>query len=134
MYKYLSTLLVASALFLLPAGSTVQAKNIPLGSIKAYPNPLNNQTQNLTITRVNSANTEIGFSGSVKFIVYNLRLKKVFEDTQSAVGTSIKWGGHDSLGRRLPPGLYYIRLIETYSTPAADSGSISSGFIKVLIK
>lgn len=102
----------------------VSAKSAPMSPVKAYPNPFSSASENLTIEKVDKT----AWSGSVKLTVYDFNMKELFSRDYAAP-VSIQWNGHDSLGRRLRPGVYFLRLRQE----ATDS-TFSEKYIKVLIK
>ena len=105
-------------------GGNLQAKYVTEDEIIAYPNPLNPVSETLTIKPKNSA----GFAGTVEYIVYDYNQREVYRNTSSA-GSSIRWSGYDAAGRRVAPGLYYIKLIHVRSNQ-----NTSVTIIKVIIE
>jgi len=104
------TLLVSIITFI-----QISANEFNLGKIIAYPNPFSPETDVLTIKPESSST----FNGSVEFKVYNFNEKEVFAG--QAANSQIIWNGHTADGKRLLPGLYFIKIIQTRSDLATGS-------------
>ncbi|RME91886.1 MAG: T9SS C-terminal target domain-containing protein [Candidatus Hydrogenedentota bacterium] len=100
------------------------AKGATPSKLKAYPNPFSSAHETLTIEKTDGS----AFSGSVKITVYDFNLKKLYQK-EYAAPTSIRWNGFDDLGRRVRPGIYFIRVEEENT----DS-SYANQYLKVLVK
>ncbi|MDH5717795.1 MAG: T9SS type A sorting domain-containing protein [Spirochaetia bacterium] len=102
--------------------SIVFSKSFELTNIIAYPNPFDPKTENLTIAKKDKTD----FDGSVKYIIYDLTMKKIYED--SVQNSKIIWNGHNKSGQKISSGIYFIKLIQTKSDK-----SIGTTIIKILI-
>jgi hypothetical protein len=101
----------------------VAANEFTIGKVIAYPNPFAPESDTLTIKPENSTI----FNGTVEFKVYNYNEKEMFSGQTS--NSAIYWNGHTADGKRLLPGLYFIKIIQTRS-------DLASGFtiIKLIVK
>ena len=97
---------------ILPASQSIDAI--------AYPNPFDNRTQTLTLARPDAS--AFSASDSVSFKVYDFNMKLVYE----AIGTT--WSGYTSDGRRVKPGIYFMRII------IDTNGAVGTTMFKLLIK
>jgi len=120
-WKIVSSVLIA---FLLSFGFYSYAKTRAVGKVIAYPNPFHPGRQTLTIKPANSAT----FNGTVRYKVYDFNEKTVYNGS-SSTNSVVTWSGHDNSGARVSPGLYYIKLTQTY-----PDTSIGVKFIKVLVQ
>ena len=93
----------------------ISGNEFNLGKIIAYPNPFSPETEVLTIKPENSST----FNGSVQFTVYNYNQREVFSG--QAANSSIIWNGHTADGKRILPGLYFIKIVQTRSDLATGS-------------
>jgi len=120
-WKIVSSILIA---FLISFGFYSYGKSKAVGKVIAYPNPFHPGRHTLTIKPAQSAT----FNGTVSYIVYNYNEEVVYNGA-SVTNSVITWSGHDNSGVRVSPGLYFIKLKQTYT----DS-SVGLKFVKVLVQ
>ena len=111
--------------------SLVTSREIDIGNVIAYPNPYNPSTSStpIQIKRAGSGgNPPSDLAGEVTVTIYDASLKEV-DRRQFGTGADTTWFGVDKLGQRVPPGLYYIHVIESRS-----DGSTGSKFVKMIIQ
>lgn len=99
------------------------ANEFSLGKVIAYPNPFSPESEILTVKPESGT-----FNGTVDFKVYNFNEKMVFSGQTS--GAVITWNGHTADGKRLIPGLYFIKIIQTRGSDNASGTAI----LKLIVK
>ena len=102
---------------------SVYPKSMDPGDIIAYPNPFKPYQDTLTIKPKASAT----FAGSVKYIIYNYNQIEVYRGSTS--NSAIQWSGFDQNGRAIPPGIYFVKIIQTNSL-----NETGSAYIKLIIQ
>ena len=107
----------------LGAGFYSLATSQAIGNVAAYPNPFNPDKYTLTIKPTTTAT----FDGTISFIVYDFNQKQVYAGG-SVTNSTITWSGHDDSGIRVAPGLYFIKLIQTFT-----NGAVGVKYIKLLV-
>ena len=118
------------AIILIIALTTKNIYTEPINII-AYPNPYDPNSSNAPVTfgKKNAEGTPPeGFLGEVRIVIYNSILTKVFEKVVSK-GEKVTWRAINSSGEVVPPGLYYVRLLENRE----DDHSVSE-FFKLIIQ
>lgn len=92
--------------------------------LKAYPNPYNPTQGNLTIERSDGT----AFSAQNDLIIYDFNLAEAYRatvaPTDSPTNKKLVWGGLDSGGVRVSPGIYYVKVITTTATAVANADSM----------
>jgi len=92
--------------------------------IKAYPNPYNPTAGVLTIERTDGS----AFAAQNDLIIYDFNLAEVYRATVAPEPTStnkkLLWGGIDSGGTRVAPGIYYVKVISTGTTTVTNADSM----------
>jgi len=99
------------------------ANEFNMGKVIAYPNPFSPESQTLTVKPQSGF-----FAGAVEFKVYNFNEKLVYSGSTSS--PVITWNGHTADGKRLLPGLYFIKIIQTRSSDNASSTAIFKLIVK----
>lgn len=101
------------------------ANDLPpsFGEIKAYPNPFVPLNQVLTIEAANGA---FPSESRVTMQVFDVNFHKVFEQQfyKSGNPPEVKWSGYLENGKRLPAGVYIVRLtilLSDYSNRSAET-------------
>lgn len=112
-----------AALFFLVAAQSANPVEFSVGKVIAYPNPFSPLSETLTIVPEGSSS----FSGTVDYQIYNFNEKLVYSGQTS--NSAIYWSGHSADGKRIVPGLYFVKIIQTKS-------DYSTGYtiIKLIIK
>ncbi|AFM13875.1 hypothetical protein [Turneriella parva] len=111
------------------AAVTLQAgcSNMPQDDaniIKAYPNPYNPTAGVLTIERTDGS----AFAAQNDLIIYDFNLAEVYRANIAPIDTGtnkkLVWGGVDSGGTRVAPGVYYVKVITTSATTVTNADSM----------
>jgi hypothetical protein len=94
-------------------------------TLKAYPNPYNPTQGVLTIENADGS----AFSATQNdFIVYDFALNEVYRANLLPVaGSSNKklvWAGIDNAAIKVSPGIYYLKVVSTTNTGAANTDSM----------
>jgi len=121
-FKVITNLSLLLCLILLGNAPSAIKKTV---NVMAYPNPYNPDTHTLKITQLN----KVVFGSSVKFIIYDMNFRKVYNDTQSG---TLLWHGYTKFGVRVPPGLYFLEVVEEEVT--GSEKTYGRKIIKLLIK
>jgi len=116
-------ILLGSAFFWMSAFQPTFANEFKMGKVIAYPNPFAPESDRLVVKPENSS----AFEGMVTFKVYNFNEKEVFSGQVS--NSAIYWSGHTADGKRLLPGLYFIKIIQSRNDYATGST-----IIKLIVK
>jgi len=119
MRKYV---IILTAILMAAPFSLMHSKNRGIGTIRAYPNPFNPSSDTLTVdgSSINSAT-------AVSFTVYDFNQEEIYSGTATSV--PFTWSGYTKSGKRVSPGLYFIRIIATFSDNATGLK-----YIKVIVK
>ena len=126
MTSFKTNLKLIFALVLIFMTNNISAQNI---NIIAYPNPYDSSSKGrITFKKKSGGASGIDFKGEVRVIIYNATLKTIFEKVV-AEGNDVTWRAIDNAGEIVPPGLYYIRLLEN-----RNDGHSVSDFFKLIIR
>lgn len=112
------------AFALLAFASAISAE---VGDLKAYPNPFSPDKEYLKIARKDNANLP---AGEIQLVVYDYSLREVYRKQGNGGGANIEWAGIDDTGRKVVPGLYFIKVIHIGTT----AGDVSEKMLKVLVR
>ena len=104
-------------------GLPLFGKSADMGKIIAYPNPFSVKNHNLTIRPEKS----MLFEGRVEFTIYNYNEKEIYSGHVN--DAPVVWSGYTKSGQRVAPGLYFIKLIQTF-----NDGSTGFSIIKVIVQ
>lgn len=94
-------------------------------TLKAYPNPYNPTAGVLTIENTDGS----AFSNSQNdFVVYDFALNEVYRanllPTDSPTNKKLVWAGIDNAAVKVSPGIYYLKVVTTTNTGAANTDSM----------
>jgi len=118
MRKYviiLSAILIAAPFVLL------HSKSRGIGVVRAYPNPFNPSTDTLTVDGAGLASAT-----NIEYTVYDFNQEQIY--SSSVAASSFTWSGYTKTGRRVSPGLYFIRIIATFGSETGLK------YIKVIVQ
>ncbi len=92
--------------------------------IKAYPNPYSPTAGVLTVERTDGS----AFAAQNDLIIYDFNLAEVYRANIAPIdaGTNKKlvWGGVDSGGTQVAPGVYYVKVVTTSATTVTNADSM----------
>ncbi len=118
LFKY--TMIAALAYFAACSNMPSDEANI----LKAYPNPYNPTQGNLTIERSDGS----AFSAQNDLVIYDFNLAEVYRasvaPTDAPTNKKLTWGGIDSGGVRVAPGVYFVKVITTTATTVVNADSM----------
>ncbi|MFZ5627672.1 MAG: hypothetical protein ACOY5B_00975 [Spirochaetota bacterium] len=92
-------------------------------TLKAYPNPYNPTAGVLTIENTDGSD----FSSTQNdFIVYDFSLNEIYRANLLPTGGTKKliWAGIDNAAVKVSPGIYYLKVVTTTNTGAANTDSM----------
>jgi|JI8StandDraft_1071087.scaffolds.fasta_scaffold06576_5 hypothetical protein len=114
------TLFAAAALFAACNNMPADDANI----IKAYPNPYDAAAGVLTIERSDGS----AFAAQNDLVIYDFNLAEVYRANVAPIDAptnkKLVWGGVDSGGTRVAPGIYYVKVITTSATSVTNADSM----------
>jgi len=117
LFRY--TIIAAAAL--LAACNNMPADDANI--IKAYPNPYVASAGVLTIERSDGT----PFAAQNDLVIYDFNLAEVYRANiapDAATSKKLVWGGVDSGGTRVAPGIYYVKVITTSATSVTNADSM----------